>query len=467
MLEQQVLASLKEAPASGGALIERLDLEEPVVLVYGALHNLAARGAIVEVASGPGERVWALAGEQSPVRAREPGLPASFALDEEQIGRLDAAVGRATLGLPQHYFEELRRALMSRSDRRGALRIADLGPPALAHRFLRRVERGGRVRLRLRSPARWVWRVAVLAALLVCVRLFAVGVYTVPPQSISMAPALIPAVEGGDRLVLANLLAKEPARGEIWLTAVLGADISYVKRVMGLGGESLEIKQGDLFVNGKRLVKERALLERVGVELAWSGHGDLQAQAGFLLPDGRLNPPDGPCRDVMVSGQVRFKAREGRLSLIIEEQGAPAHALVLGVGGFGAVNGVEQVKGAAFFLTDGNVHEFWMTNADHVVRMEIDGHEVCRAEVRRPGLTSVVRISFDPETVAVSGLKAARDLIYTGQGRWKVPLGSVFLLGDNSANSRDSRHLGPIARSMLIGRLFAVVWPPSRARWIR
>ena len=468
MLEQRVLAALREAPASGGALIERLDLDPPVVLVYGALRNLAEGGAAVVVASGPGERVWAPAGEKSLVRPREPGLPASFALDEQQIGKLDAAVGRATAGLERHYFEELRRALMSRSDRRGELRVADLGPPGLARRFLRRVDRGGRVPLRLRSPMRWAWRAAALVALLIGLRMFVVGVYTVPPQSISMAPALIPAVEGGDRIVLANLLARQPSRGEIWLTRVPGTELSYVKRAMGLPGEQIEIKQGDLFVNGKRLVKERDLLERVAVALPWSGQGDVEAQAGFLLPDRRrINPIKGPCRDVMVSGRVRFRARKGRFSLIIEESGKPAHALVLGVAGFAAVSGVERARGAEFFLADGNAHEFWMTNADRVVRVEIDGREVCRAEVRRPGRTSVIRISFDPETVAVSDLRAARDLIYTGQGRWEVPANSVFLLGDNSTNSRDSRHFGPISRSKLIGRLFAVAWPPSRARWIR
>ena len=49
-------------------------------------------------------------------------------LTDEQIGIVDRTVGRITAGLPQHYFEELRRAVIARSDRRGQLLIDELGP---------------------------------------------------------------------------------------------------------------------------------------------------------------------------------------------------------------------------------------------------------------------------------------------------------------------------------------------------
>jgi signal peptidase I len=43
-----------------------------------------------------------------------------------------------------------------------------------------------------------------------------------------------------------------------------------------------------------------------------------------------------------------------------------------------------------------------------------------------------------------------------------VPKGEYFVMGDNRTNSSDSRVIGPIARSLIVGRAFLIVWPISR-----
>ncbi len=43
-----------------------------------------------------------------------------------------------------------------------------------------------------------------------------------------------------------------------------------------------------------------------------------------------------------------------------------------------------------------------------------------------------------------------------------VPPGEVFLLGDNRANSEDSRDFGPVREDEVVGRVLLRVWPVTR-----
>jgi signal peptidase I len=53
------------------------------------------------------------------------------------------------------------------------------------------------------------------------------------------------------------------------------------------------------------------------------------------------------------------------------------------------------------------------------------------------------------------------DSAHFGQ-LWHVPQGQYFMMGDNRAESCDSRTWGSVARSKLIGTVFFVYWPPDR-----
>ncbi len=44
----------------------------------------------------------------------------------------------------------------------------------------------------------------------------------------------------------------------------------------------------------------------------------------------------------------------------------------------------------------------------------------------------------------------------------EIPGGHYFFMGDNRAQSCDSRVWGPVPRESLIGEVFAVYWPPQR-----
>lgn len=44
---------------------------------------------------------------------------------------------------------------------------------------------------------------------------------------------------------------------------------------------------------------------------------------------------------------------------------------------------------------------------------------------------------------------------------FQVPEGHMWLEGDNSSNSRDSRTFGPVPQGLISGRILYKVWPLS------
>lgn len=56
----------------------------------------------------------------------------------------------------------------------------------------------------------------------------------------------------------------------------------------------------------------------------------------------------------------------------------------------------------------------------------------------------------------------APDRRDTQSGVWHVPKGQYFFMGDNRAQSCDSRQWGSVPRGNLIGTVFFVYWPPNR-----
>jgi signal peptidase I len=74
-------------------------------------------------------------------------------------------------------------------------------------------------------------------------------------------------------------------------------------------------------------------------------------------------------------------------------------------------------------------------------------------------------VTIDGKPLREPYLNPYRDL--RAFGPYKVPEGTLFVMGDNRANSSDSRFgLGPIPMDKVIGRAFVIIWPPSRVGWL-
>lgn len=46
-----------------------------------------------------------------------------------------------------------------------------------------------------------------------------------------------------------------------------------------------------------------------------------------------------------------------------------------------------------------------------------------------------------------------------------VPVGSVFVMGDNRNDSMDSRIVGPIPKTLILGKADAIIWPLQAFHW--
>ncbi|HEV8571793.1 MAG TPA: signal peptidase I [Actinomycetota bacterium] len=85
-----------------------------------------------------------------------------------------------------------------------------------------------------------------------------------------------------------------------------------------------------------------------------------------------------------------------------------------------------------------------------------------------PGETIEVnrgKVFVDGERIQEPYLNEDRDL--SDFGPFKVPQGNLFVMGDNRANSQDSRStLGPVPRDKVVGEAFILIWPPSHFEWL-
>jgi signal peptidase I len=368
-------------------------------------------------------------------------------------------------------------------------------------------------------PALWVALAVVLAVLLL--RTFLFGWYRV--ESGSMEPTLH---ASGENVLVRYQTAMAPQRFDLVVFRQEGESELIVKRVGGLSGESLQILGGDLVIDGRRLPEAaprpptvvvfderwhdlsqafalpRGPLVRDGD--AWRLDGRSVADGfdatlrytprltdDFLDADHRRVVGQRSVNDAVLDLELEFAEGSGQLALQLTEEGdrfeltfevADGRAVRATLTRLAVEGKLETLATLEQPFDAAGWHRVRFGNIDNHLRVDLDqrarrltasyGDNVPNPSQDPAYLHLLPRISITASGIVarLRRVRVERDVYYTEFGRFGTasPLqlgpGQVFVLGDNSAASRDSREWGPVELTELVGTPMCVFWPFSALR---
>ena len=372
---------------------------------------------------------------------------------------------------------------------------------------------------------------AIAFILAMVIRHYVLEVFKIPTKS--MEPTLLGDPWTGDK-ILVNKFAydfRDPAR---WEVAVFKYPVdtskNYIKRVVGLPGEAVRVRDGDVYINGEIARKpwpvQRALWRRrmhCGEARSWlpddESAWDLVDGRFVLIRENKVAPeylnydreiqayeqqgsgrsfhpvPAMPTSDIMVEFRLIPLELAGSAHVVLEVRTAGyRHQLVdqwnvaipLGKGPsrpqvFRSGKLVET--GGPCTLRRARPTLVQVCNVDRALIVRVDGRQVA-CHVYEPSRGVYEWAGFGSQAQVRLGCKAGRvafrdpgiyvDVHYTDSpDRYgvRVPYqlgpGEYFVLGDNSANSNDSRFWEKVPRSYMVGEAFLVLWPLGRMKAVR
>jgi signal peptidase I len=344
------------------------------------------------------------------------------------------------------------------------------------------------------------WLAMILAVTLV-LKSFVVEAYTIPTGS--MQPTILGDAEAGlhDRVLVDKLspLLRAPRRWEVFIFRLpLDERELYVKRLVGLPGETLALRGGDVWIDGRIARKPPGVQDALLRPLAWAARpggeglpldewflasGEVAVAGGTArVPDGgtgalalrrpvkarydhgydpewgieppghgeqavadlelRLSVTAGPRAEALA---IRFQADDGELALVLPVGGAGAPPRADFTPAGGAPERLWEQPDRA--LPRGRSTEVVASWIDRQVRLEVDGAPwlVHDQDGLGPRSDSPRRAGLSLELEGggeLARLAVRRDVYYpprTATTRWEIPAGHYFVLGDNAQASLDSR----------------------------
>lgn len=182
--------------------------------------------------------------------------------------------------------------------------------------WFKKTKRRKRFRIEMLKPvAVWTGKIAV-----VCLFAF-VFVWYFGQKVATVGDSMAPVLKNGDVTLVNRIVynASAPKRGDIIVFKPKGNENShyYIKRIIGLPGEKVEIIEGKVYINGEKLEEEYTTtkINDVGVV---DKEIELAGDEYFVLGDDRENSEDSRMADVgnvkrsYIYGKVWFVVSPGK-----------------------------------------------------------------------------------------------------------------------------------------------------------
>jgi len=261
---------------------------------------------------------------------------------------------------------------------------------------------------------------------------------------------------------------RAPRRFEIVVFAYpLGEHVPFVKRLIGLPGERVEIVDGDIVIDGSIARKPPAVQASVWRELfpsragvgkqrkiaeAWTASEDdgfKRAREGVL----RLEPRGDRAGLLKYRGRVTTADLRVACTVTPDDESARVVARITtrgtdvtftcGGDGQGSLT-VEGAGELSFPATLSGSTRVALEVADGYARALVDGVSLALVQVPRgSGRKNGAAVGGSGGAMDISRVVLARDLAYLpaadGTSSWTVPEDAFFMLGDNAKQSEDSR----------------------------
>ncbi|HBY20216.1 MAG: signal peptidase I [Clostridiales bacterium GWE2_32_10] len=151
------------------------------------------------------------------------------------------------------------------------------------------------------------WVEIIIIALLIVVVL---RTYVVEFTQVS-GPSMQPTLQDENRLIINRFIYnfEEPKRGDV-VVFDFNKDTSFIKRVIGVPGDKVDIKDGDVYVNDKKL-EEHYIKEKIVQMGNVTFPVTVTKDHYFVMGDNRNNSSDSRFKMVGDNGLVAKKAIRG------------------------------------------------------------------------------------------------------------------------------------------------------------
>jgi len=297
---------------------------------------------------------------------------------------------------------------------------------------------------------------------------------------------------------------------------------NYIKRLVGLPGEKLQIVNGDIYINDKIQRKPDSIQETLWLPVynsryqtkedttptwvadssAWTVNkeslvlnnvSDNNTHPSFVTFGRRISDQNGynnrSGNSEMGDIKIRFDATVAKgskcLEIVLEKNSETFTAVIptndANTKGY-LKKGESVVMEEDIHLQTGQKNRIAFSHVDNIISLSIDGKKTFvfdnddgKPPEERPFDTSIIRLGGSQVHATFENIEIFHDIFYThlSAGTWgttqPVQLGEkdYFMLGDNSRNSNDSRVWKFVPEKNIVGKAFFVFWPLNNMKFIK